>query len=98
MINNRNFFVSSRGVRDATNSDESSALLSNALLDLAEARAQIQDLVDANQQLRGELSEMMLLWVNARAANNARSAVPVTTTRQAVKTLRQSPTQQAFDF
>ncbi|MDB6162836.1 MAG: hypothetical protein JWL98_268, partial [Xanthomonadaceae bacterium] len=84
--------------RDATNSNELSALLSNVLLDLAEARAQIEELVEANQQLRGELGEMTLLWVNARAASSARSPVPVTTTRQAVKTLRQSPTQQAFDF
>ncbi|MDB6164838.1 MAG: hypothetical protein JWL98_2270, partial [Xanthomonadaceae bacterium] len=55
MINNRKLFVSSRGVRDATNSNELSALLSNVLLDLAEARAQIEELVEANQQLRGEL-------------------------------------------
>jgi len=42
----------------------------DASLRLAEARAQIEELIEANQRLRQELGEMTLMWVAAELSSD----------------------------
>jgi len=42
----------------------------DASLRLAEARAQIEELIEANQRLRQELGEMTLMWVAAELSGH----------------------------
>ncbi|MFL6593067.1 MAG: hypothetical protein ACJ8GK_10235 [Luteimonas sp.] len=45
----------------------------DASLRLAEARAQIEELIEVNQRLRQELGEMTLMWVAAELSTDRRS-------------------------
>lgn len=47
---------------------------------LAEAAAQIQELVEANRRLRSELAQTTLLWVDARSASRFRAGGGATAT------------------
>lgn len=42
----------------------------DAALGLAEARAQIEELIEANQRLRQELGEITLMWVAAELSSD----------------------------
>ena len=42
----------------------------DASLRLAEARAQIEELIEANQRLRQELGELTLMWVAAELSSD----------------------------
>ncbi len=45
----------------------------DASLRLAEARAQIEELIEANQRLRQELGELTLMWVAAELSSDRSS-------------------------